>query len=283
MKRTLLTRRNVAFRPLLAGAGFSLLLTGCASHHLNQFVPEPAPETLRFEATGTAFLEEAGSLSNPVPLHNATFVESTASGFPADNATTAIQKELTALKAARYGAMAKLAEELDGLQVTRNARVQDMVFSGEEVAVTLSGIIQGASTVSEIYHPESEHAEVCLRIALDPNGDIIQQRATRIAPASIHQRKAEAETAARINATAALREQVGKTYVMQNVQVKDLQFASQDARLDVGGLLKNVQFSAPQWIGETQCEITAILEISPEEMASLEVKTSEVSKKEVCQ
>ena len=267
-------------RAVMASA---LLLTGCATTNNVDLTEPPAPEPItepepnpiRYEATGTAFLEEAGQLSHITPLNGASFIEAAGMGFPAENASTGFQEELTALRAARYGALAEMAEILEGLQVTRSARVQDMVFSGEEVTVTLSSIIQGATTVKEDYDPELERAEVRLRIALDHEGNVIQQRATRIAPMSLYKRKAEAEAAARINAAAALREQVGKSYVMQHIEVEDLQFEGQQTQLDLEGLLENVEFSQPRWVGETQCEVTATLEIIP-------MKKTECEEKEVC-
>lgn len=253
------------------------LLTGCASTEPSS---QPSPEPTRIQAVGTAFLERAGQLTDPTPLHNATFVEAVGNGFPADSAETSAQKKLTALKAARYGALAKLAEELQGLELTRNARVQDMVFSGEEVTATLSGSILGASTVAEDYDAQSELASVRLRIAVDPDGHIIPQRATRISPTSLPQRKAAAEAAARINALAALGEQMGEVYVMQDIQVKDLQFDRQEAQLSMDGLLVGVQVSAPRWISNTQCEVTAWCEITPETATELEHSSKEVRRTE---
>ncbi len=246
--------------PLIA---LLLLSTGCASNRMSQ------KEPFRFRATGSAFLEEAGQLSKMAPLNGASFVEATGRGFPASNTTGNFQKKLTALKAARYGALAGLVEEINGMEVTRRASVQNMVFSGDEVSVTISGVIQGATPVKESYDSETGLAEICLRVALDNDGNLIQKHATRIAPDSIYKRKAEAEAAARITATAALREQVGRVYVMQNVKVKDLKFESQQAQLYVEGLLKNVHFSEVRWIEGHQCEVTATIEINPKQMIKI--------------
>ncbi len=266
MKITLPMNRKKTHRLLTLLASTLPLLTGCSTPQTNiletSIPPTPSREPLRFEATGTAFLQEAGQLSQFTSLGGAEFIEASGRGFSAPNATSSSQKKLTALKAARYGALAGLAEELKGLEVTRVARVQDLVFSGEEVSVTISGIIQGASAVKEHYDPESGLAEVRLRIALDKDGNSLQQRAMRSAPASSNKRKAEAEAAARINAAAALREQVGQIFVMQNIQVKNLKFDNQQAQLDVKGLLEGVRFSTPRW-HKDQCEVTAVLEIDP--------------------
>ncbi len=70
-----------------------------------------------------------------------------------------------------------------------------------------------------------------------------------------------AETAARIHATALLREQIGQTYVEQEIQVNGMDLTRQMASIHVEGLLKNIQFFDIHWISERICEVTASLEV----------------------
>jgi len=229
------------------------LLFGCAS--------TPVDKLIRFEATGVSFLQEAGQKSQAAGSPWDSVIEAAGRGLPAPNAVNDAQKQLTAQEAARYRALAKLAEELEGLKVTRVARVTDMAFAGEEVNANLSVDLKGITEVASTYDAEAEIAEVTLRVVLGSDGKTIPQRISRLAPASIYERKAQAEEAARIRAMASLREQIGRVYVSQSVEVEDLMLARQEARLHVEGLLEGVEFSDVRWTGNKQCEVTAVITV----------------------
>jgi hypothetical protein len=233
---------------------------------------EAPPETVEIviEAEGVAFLEDAGQLSQLKIPNWDRFIEAKGHGFPSTNATHPAQKKLTALAAARYRALAAMVESLDGLQVARESKVENMVFAGENVSINLSGNVQGATTVSESYDEKSESAEVVIRVAMDDKGNLIPHHANSLAPISLYKRRAEAEEAARINASAALRERIGSAELMQHVVVKDLMLQSQEAQLKVNGLLEGATYSDPEWDNK-KCVVKASL--------AVRVKNPDLSKK----
>ncbi len=244
----------------------SVFLTGCAGPQISKNIP------LQYEATGIAFLRDPGQAIQILDPACVSLLEARSKGLPSLNATTETQKRFTALEAARYRALAELLEKMDGLSVARTATVQDMVFAGEKISVTISGLIKDATVVTEKYDTGEEIAEVLMRVCLDAEKNIVPQRTTQIAPASIYQRKAEAETAARIHATASLREEIGRVFVTQIIRVKDLELESQQVQLEMEGLMEGVQFSDIRWLDETRCEVTAVLEVSQKQLKRLTKK-----------
>lgn len=230
---------------------------------------QPAPKeteaakTNHFEAIGIGFLEEPDRSPEKQNLQTKEFIEAQGFGFPSPNAVSSIQKQLTATEAAQYRALAKLVEKQKGLEVIREARAVDMAFAEEEVSVTLSGSLMGVSEVSRNYDAETEMATVTMRMALEP-----EEKPRK--PLSLEHRKVQAETAARIHATALLRGQIGQSFVEQDIRIKNLTLDHQEARILVEGYLEGIQFSDIRWISETICEVTATLEISEEKMGEQE-------------
>ena len=221
-------------------------------------LPEPSKK-LHFQAVGIAFLES----ENETPNSAEAFVQAEGVGLPAEGTGGGVQKRITALEAARYRALANLAEKLQGLEVTRDAKVVDLAFAGEEVQVNLRGELKGISEVSRSYDEETGVATVVLGVAQDGS------RATPLKPLSLGQRKSRAEAAARIHAAALLREQFGKFFVEQDVCVENLVLKHQEARVYVQGLLKGARYSTPRWPSAEKCEVTASLEVDKAELARL--------------
>lgn len=236
------------------------LFAGCATvpqQNVQEVKQVPKTIELKLEAEGVAFMEDAGQLSKFVIPNWDRFAEATGHGFPSEDATNPVMKKMTALAAARYRALAEMVEALEGMHVERESQVENMVFAGEQVSISLSGVVKGATTVSETYNAEEESAEVVIRVAMDKDGKLIPNHANSLAPVSLYKRRAEAEEAAKVNASAALRERLGDSYLMQRVVVKDLRFKSQEAESKVEGLLEQVTFSKPEWIENTKCVVTA--------------------------
>jgi hypothetical protein len=209
---------------------------------------------LQFDAIGIAFLEpsqqpdaksEGGASED--------FIEAKGYGFPSPTATNAIQKRVTATEAAQYRALANLAEKHLGVEVSRKAKTLNMAFDREEVVVNLSGSLKGISEVARSYDEKSETATVSLKMALETEKPE--------EPLPLEQRKARAEAAARIHATALLREKIGEAYVEQEIRIEGMEMSHQDARIHVEGLLEGVRFSEIRWTSDSICEITATLEV----------------------
>ncbi|MDP6438524.1 MAG: hypothetical protein QGH74_02720, partial [Candidatus Brocadiia bacterium] len=90
-----------------------------------------------------------------------------------------------------------------------------------------------------------------------------------IAPLSLAARRARAEAAARIDASASLLEQVGEVHVGQVVRVKDLILHSQRAWAAVDGMIRGAKFSRPTWPTREKCVVEVTLEIPDEEFNRL--------------
>ena len=235
--------------------------------------PSPESETnklIHLEALGVSFLE---SVQSPPPIKS---IEAKGFGLPSSNAGNTAQKQLTAMEAARYRALANLVEKRDGLEVLREAHTVDMAFAGEEIHVRINGTLKGVSEVAQDYDAESEMATVTLKMLLEPEPDAMHKKTL-----TLEQRKARAITAARIQATASLREQIGQIYVEQDVLVEELILAHQQARVYVQGLLEGVSFSEALWLGESRCEVVASLEVNQTDMEKMTQSTPRADEQEV--
>lgn len=248
-------------------SGFS---TGCA-----HFSAPQAP--LILQATGTAFLDEPGSPTRRA-ASSAQTIDASACGFPSPDSISDAQKRLTAIEAARYRALAQLIAKTQGLNVTQNSLVKDLIFAGEEISISLSGTLKGSEFAAEKYDPETEMAEVQLRLTFNEDGEVILPNRRR-APESLPHRKAEAEAAARINAAAALRERTGQIFIAQNVEVTNHTLSDQQVQLRVDGWLQQIHYSAARWLSESQCEVTASVEIAPEELKQPSIKRDKEARK----
>ena len=227
-------------------------------------------ETTRvLRAKGVGFVEKADRDMGESAVTWDTIVEATAEGLAPQDVVNPVQRRLMATEAATYRAMAQVAENVRGIHVTKKSRVQDMAFAGENVEAQTAGAIEGVKILRRDYDDETGIAEVTVRVGLDTEGNIIPDRMLPVTPLSLAVRRVRGESAARINAVASLREQVGEIYVGQVVKVKDLVFMHQKAWLLVEGMLEGVQFSEPEWVSSTQCVIEATLVVSAEDLEKL--------------
>jgi len=180
---------------------------------------------------------------------------------------------VTATEAAQYRALANLAEKHLGVQVSREAKTVNMAFDQEEVVVKLSGNLKGISEVERSYDEKAEMATVSLKMALEPE----KKPVPREKQLTIEQRKARAEAAARIHATALLREKIGEAYVEQEIRIEGLEMSHQEARIHVEGLLEGVRFSGIRWTSESICEVTATLEVDRDPLDKVRTDASDAS------
>ena len=94
---------------------------------------------------------------------------------------------------------------------------------------------------------------------------------------TIEQRKARAEAAARIHATALLREKIGKAYIEQEIRIEGMEMSHQEARIHVEGMLEGVRFSEIRWTSESICEVTATLEVDQNPQDEADMDASDAS------
>jgi hypothetical protein len=146
-----------------------------------------------------------------------------------------------------------------------------MAFAGEEVGVSLDGVLKGVSEVARSYDEDAEIATVTLRLPLEPEIEPFVPKQSL----TMEQRKAQAEEAARIHATALLREQIGQSYIERDIRIKDFTLVHQEVRVHVEGLLEGIRFSDVRWSSEAICEVTASLEIDAKDLDELTMKPDE--------
>ncbi len=178
-----------------------------------------------------------------------------------------------ALEGARYRAMAKLVENLRGMDVAKTTTVKDLVFASEEVEVNILGQLEGVQLVKAEYDEKTGIAEVTVRVGLDSRGGIVPSRMLPIMPLSLAARRARAESAACVDAVASLRGQIGEVHVGQVVKVKNLVLEHQEAWLLVEGILEGVKFSEPHWPSNEQCVIGATVTMTPDQLQRLRSMT----------
>lgn len=255
----------------------SFLSTGCASTRAKRLNALDG-ESMTITAIGSSFLEEVGNMTSPstIDRHWEQLIEVTGKGLPSPRASTDIHRELTALEAAKYRALAELAEKVRGARVTRTSQVRDMAFASEEVAVEMSAVVEGSHIVRERFDAETGIAEVTIRVGIDANGNMVSQNVVpRLVPTSLPERMVRAEHAARVRAVAALREQIGKVHVAEEVHVRDLILVHQHARQHVEGMIENVEFSEPEWVDRIQCNVEARVTLTASDLKRLSAMTEQ--------
>ena len=262
------TQRVVSWAFVLT---FLLLSAGCAGGR-----PATLSASRVFKATGVAVIDDPGGELGQQAINWDSIVEADGHGFPAPSAANETEERLTAVEAAKAQAMAQLVEKLSGVTVSRSAEVRDMHFAGTDTRIELSGTLTGVKLVEGDYDEEQQVAHVVLRIGLDSDGNIVPERLLPVAPLSAGVRRAQAEDAARYDAIAKLREQLGGAYIEQEITVKNLMLSHQSARLAVEGIMASgVEYSKPVWPTEERCEIEATLRLTAADLHRLRALTTE--------
>lgn len=251
-------RKKALFLGMLS---FPLFLCGCQSNQIRE------PEMYIFRTKGIATLEKDDSLFGG---DYARVIEATGCGMPANNATSESEKRYTAIEAAKYRSLAKLAEKLNGVNVNLHTEVRDMVFSSEVIRAHIEGQLEGISLVGSKYNADTGVAQVTLRLGLDSEGKPVEVNYVPLVSWSKEARRIRAESAARIIALGRLLEQIGNTRVGQTVKVQDLIFSSQKAWQEVQGMLEGVEYSEPRWKGERSVTVEAMLKVPREKMEQVD-------------
>lgn len=230
-----------------------------------------AMRPLEIRATGKAHHEApAAAAVSPYPADWQAVVEATGRGFPAAGAQGPMQREMSALQAAQYDAMARAVEGVRGAQVRRVAQVQDMTVARESVTIESSGQIAGARVIGQSYDKDTGLAEVRLAVGLDAEGNIVpDRRGTVAAPVKVvDDGRAKAVAAARSQAAAHLREQLGASMVDSATRVSDLELRSRAAAGMVESWLGRAQYSEPRW-DDGAVEVEAVLTLNPSDYNDL--------------
>ena len=247
----------------------SVMLVGCATTTPQETVnktneakgvsisSDVKVKTVFVEGVGIGFIEPEVDLQEIVKKE--TQLKASGVGFPSKTAKTNFQKQITALEAAKYRALVALLEEINGITVTKDVKVIDMVFSGEKVEVNTSGNLEGVFIVSENYSSETEVALVVVAIS---KVEEPKQVKVELKKDSLELKKAKAVVAAKAQAIGNLKAKLGKTYAQQKTTVENMELSYQISQTYIEGALKDVQFSQPRWLNSTMCEITARVEVT---------------------
>jgi hypothetical protein len=252
---------------VVCSALMGLILWGCSGPGSSAGVLA-GREPVVLVAVGEAILEQAGMVV-PTAQGWDYFVEASAEGLPAAGASTPMQVEFTAVEAAKYRAMSKLVERLEGLRVARESSVLDLQFLRECVEARTCGELQGVRVVGSSFDAGTGVARVTVQMGLDQEGNIVPESFARPVPASPEARRARCEHAARVDAMARLRERVGEVYVAKHVTVHNLMLERHEACSRVEGMLRGVTFEAPVWVSDERCVVEASIVLDPRDLAVL--------------
>lgn len=219
-----------------------------------------------FRATGIGLIEDLSAEEGGAA--RGLMVRAGGIGFPAPDAADDDQRRMTALEAATAVAMARLAGELEGVKVTRESRVHNLQFAGEDIVVESAAVLSGVRILESKYDAEKGEARVMLAAGL---GRTVGRSSTDGAPPALHEAglRAQAEQAARMDALAKLREQVGGVRLRQEVTVRNLALDMVEARAVVEGTLHGVEFSEPEWPDDVRCTVRAEVRLTPDQLAEL--------------
>ena len=250
----------------------SVVLVGCATTETKETVKNDQaieqaadakatvqPQVVVVEGVGVGFIEPEVDLKKVEP--KVLQITAEGLGFPSDAATTKFQKKVTALEAAKYRALVALIEKKEGVTVSKQAKVVDMVFAGEKVEVNTTGKLDGVFVVSETYDSVAEVATVVVAIEKAPVKKISK---VGLKKDSLELKQQKAIAAAKVEAIGNLKTKLGKTYAQQKITVENMELTSQISQTYIEGALKEVQFSQPRWLNSTMCEIIARVELTLE-------------------
>jgi hypothetical protein len=245
----------------------SVMLVGCAStkshrhekkhKHRAAVVAPVVPKVQTIEGVGVGFIEPEVDM-NEMDQKEA-LVKAEGIGFPSATAKTNFQKRITALEAAKYRALVALLEKENGVNVSKDVKVVDLVFSGENIHVSTKGTLSGVSVVSEAYDASTEVATVEMGLLQEKEVDPIVAELKKDCK---DLKRQKAIVAAKAQAIGNLKAKLGKTYAQQKITVKNMELSNQVSKTYIEGALKDVQFSQPRWLNSTMCEITARVEVT---------------------
>jgi len=247
----------------------SILLVGCATTNTPKSIEKAKDDSdktatsqveakvIEVEGVGVGFIEPEVDLKKLTKKEIQ--LEASGVGFPSEIAKTNFQKKITALEAAKYRALVALLEKINGITVSKDVKVIDMVFSGEKVEVTTNGNLEAVFIVSEDYNPETEVATVTVAKTEveEPQHLKVEQKKD-----SLELKKEKAVAAAKALAIGNLKAKLGKTYAQQKTTVENMELSNQISQTYIEGALKNVQFSQPRWLNDTMCEVIARVEVA---------------------
>ena len=197
-------------------------------------------------------------------------IDSMGRGLPAPNAVSSAHKRLTALEAAKYRAVAQLAERVHGLRVERLAKIRDLSYAGDEVTIGSSRRMEGVTVIDSEYDEVGEVASVTVRVILDSEGNIIPERGQHEDPMSLSVWRSKAESEARAMSLLALRAKLESVELLPNVTVSGAARNSHDVRERVDKLIEEAEIASPSWQTDTKCTVRASLTVSPREMKQLQ-------------
>jgi hypothetical protein len=247
---------------LVAVAACIVLVVGCAG------VGSTGRDVRVFRARGEAIMEEEAGPAD-VLRGGESYLRAAAEALPAAGASEPFQRRLTALEAAKYRALAKLVEGLEGVRVERETSIRDLQFQQESVVARAVGNLTGATVVESAFDEETGVGRVTVQVVLDAEGNTVVPQFVPPSAVSRQARRARAEQAARVDAMAKLREKIGKVRVGQEVHVENLMLRRHEAWLVVEGWLQGVEFSPPEWVGERRCVVEVAVRVPEAELARL--------------
>ena len=95
-------------------------------------------------------------------------------GTPRPDVTGPGTRKVMALRAAELRAYARLLEITQGVYITTETTVNDVMFGNETVTAKVQGWVKGAQTIKQEYDPATQIARVHLRLPLKGSGSLTE-------------------------------------------------------------------------------------------------------------
>lgn len=128
-------------------AGIALLISGCAPYAYNTCANCQAPAQ---QANNTPVVR-----AQPAVLVDDTQVITvTGYGAPKSTFENLAQRRLMALRASEVDAYRKIAEQISGVQVVGDTRVDDFIADRDRLRTYINAFVQGASITEQEFQPD---------------------------------------------------------------------------------------------------------------------------------
>ncbi|MBP0048133.1 hypothetical protein H9C73_05250 [Marinobacterium sp. AK62] len=126
-------------------AGIALLISGCAPYAYNTCAncQAPAQQTYNNAITQSA----AG-------VDDTQVITVTGYGAPKSTFENLVQRRLMALRASEVDAYRKIAEQISGIQVVGDTRVDDFIADRDRLRTYINTFVQGAAITEQEFQPD---------------------------------------------------------------------------------------------------------------------------------
>ncbi len=136
-----------------AVAGLALVLNGCAQHYNPCCTPSHA-YTVTKPAPYLHPEYKVGSCGQPACVNDILVINVTGYGAPKSTFESLAQRRLMALRASELDAYRKIAEQISGLHIVGDSRVDDYIANRDRLRSYVNSFVQGASIINQEFEED---------------------------------------------------------------------------------------------------------------------------------